>query len=119
MSKRPSSWATFAAYWRQGLQTLQDFFVHPFPDSRQITPTPGTATQPTPIEVYDANYSLSPSPVDAYAEQLRLKDLVARRRQLLHMRTQELNRAQQATQQDVAKSIKHLISALDREVANI
>jgi transposase len=53
------------------------------------------------------------------AEQLRLKDLVARRRQLLHMRTQELNRAQQATLTDVAKSIKHLVSTLDREIAKI
>ena len=53
------------------------------------------------------------------AEQLRLKDLVARRRQLLHMRTQELNRAQQATLKDVSKSIKHLVTALDREVAKI
>jgi transposase len=53
------------------------------------------------------------------AEQLRLKDLVARRRQLLHMRTQELNRAQQATLKDVSKSIKHLITTLDREIAKI
>lgn len=53
------------------------------------------------------------------AEQLRLKDLVARRRQLIHMRTQELNRAQQASLKDVQKSIKHLISAMDREIAKI
>ena len=37
----------------------------------------------------------------------------------LHMRTQELNRAQQATLKDVSKSIKHLVTALDREVAKI
>jgi transposase len=53
------------------------------------------------------------------AEQLRLQDLAARRRQLVHMRTQELNRAQQATLKDVQKSIKHLISALDREIAKV
>ena len=53
------------------------------------------------------------------AEQIRLKDLAARRRQLIHMRTQELNRAQQATLKDVSKSIKHLITTLDREIAKI
>jgi transposase len=53
------------------------------------------------------------------AEQIRLKDLSARRRQLMHMRTQELNRSQQATLKDVSKSIKHLITTLDREIAKI
>jgi transposase len=52
-------------------------------------------------------------------EQLELKDLVARRRQLIHMRTGELNRAQQATLKDVSRSIKQLISTLDRQIARI
>jgi transposase len=53
------------------------------------------------------------------AEQIRLKDLAARRRQLIHMRTQELNRAQQASLKDVSKSIRHLITTLNREIAKI
>jgi transposase len=53
------------------------------------------------------------------AEQTRLKDLTARRRQLVHMRTQELNRAQQATLKEVGKSIRHLITTLDREIAKV
>ena len=52
-------------------------------------------------------------------EQLRLKDLAGRRRQLIHMRTAELNRAQQATLKDVQKSIKHLIATLDKQIAKI
>lgn len=53
------------------------------------------------------------------AQQLRLKDLVARRRQLMHMRTQELNRSQQATLKEVRKSIGYLITALEREINKI
>jgi transposase len=53
------------------------------------------------------------------AQQLRLKDLVARRRQLIQMRTQELNRSQQATLKEVSKSIKHHLSMLDREIIKI
>ena len=78
---RPSTMGTLAAYWRQGLQTLQDFFAHPFGDSRQVAPTPGTAGQPTPIEVYQQKHHIAPrqavrmeqgrGPLDAYAEQLR------------------------------------------------
>jgi len=52
-------------------------------------------------------------------EQLRLKDLSARRRQLIHMRTSELNRQQQASLKDVSKSIRHVITTLDREIAKI
>lgn len=53
------------------------------------------------------------------AEQLRLKDMVARRRQLLHMRTQELNRSQQATLKEIKKSIQHLITSLDTQIAKV
>lgn len=53
------------------------------------------------------------------AQQLRLKDMVARRRQLLHMHVQEDNRSQQATLKEVSKSIKHLITLLDKEIAAI
>jgi transposase len=53
------------------------------------------------------------------AQQIRLKDMVARRRQLMEMRTQELNRSHQATLKEVSKSIKHHLSMLDREIAKI
>lgn len=53
------------------------------------------------------------------AAQLRLKDLVARRRQLIHMRTQELNRSQQAALKEVQKSIRQIISTLDKQIASI
>jgi len=53
------------------------------------------------------------------AEQIRLKDLSARRRQLIHMRTAELNRQQQATLKEVSKSIKHHLTMLDKEIAKI
>jgi len=53
------------------------------------------------------------------AEQIRLKDLSARRRQLIHMRTSELNRKQQATLKEVSKSIKNHITMLDKEIAKI
>jgi transposase len=53
------------------------------------------------------------------AEQIRLKDLSARRRQLIGMRTAELNRQQQAALKDVSKSIRHVITTLDKEIAKI
>ena len=53
------------------------------------------------------------------AEQLRLKELSARRRQLIHMRTSELNRQQQTSLKEVSKSIKNHITMLDREIAKI
>jgi transposase len=53
------------------------------------------------------------------AEQLRLKDLAGRRRQLIHMRTAELNRAQQASIKDVRRSIGHVITMLDKQVAKV
>jgi transposase len=53
------------------------------------------------------------------AQQLELKDLVARRRQLINIRTAELNRVQQATLKDVVKSIKQLVSALNKQIARI
>lgn len=53
------------------------------------------------------------------AEQIRLKDLSARRRQLIHMRTQEINRSQMVTLKDISQSIKRLIATIDREIAKI
>jgi len=53
------------------------------------------------------------------AEQIRLKELVARRRQLVHMRTAELNRQQQASLKEVGNSIKTHLKMLDREIAKI
>jgi transposase len=53
------------------------------------------------------------------AEQIRLKDLSARRRQLIGMRTSELNRQQQTSLKDVSKSIRHVITTLDKEIAKI
>jgi len=53
------------------------------------------------------------------AEQIRLKDLSARRRQLIHMRTAELNRKQQATLNEVSKSITNHITMLNKEIAKI
>jgi transposase len=55
----------------------------------------------------------------ASEKQLRLKDLVARRRQLMHMRTQETNRSYQAHQKDVQNDIKHSIRFLDRRIEKI
>lgn len=49
-------------------------------------------------------------------EQLRLKDLVARRRQLVQMRTQELNRAQQASLKEIRRSIDTIIKALGKQI---
>lgn len=53
------------------------------------------------------------------AQQLKLKDMVARRRQLLHMRTAELNRSQQTALKEVSQSIQHLITTLNKEVTKI
>jgi len=53
------------------------------------------------------------------AQQLRLKDLIARRRQLIHMRTAELNRSQQAQLKEIKKSIDKVIQMLDREITAV
>ena len=56
------------------------------------------------------------------AEQQRLADLSARRRQLLVMRTAELNRAQQAAAQqdrEIARSIRQVIATLDGQVERV
>jgi transposase len=55
----------------------------------------------------------------ASEKQLRLKDLVARRRQLMHMRTQEQNRSHQAHQKDVHNDIKDSIRSLTRRIEKI
>lgn len=52
-------------------------------------------------------------------QQRELAELVARRRQLLGMRTAELNREQQATLPKVRKSIQKLIATLDRQVQDL
>lgn len=49
-------------------------------------------------------------------QQRELNELVARRRQLLGMRTAELNRQQQASLPKVKKSIQKLIAVLDRQI---
>jgi transposase len=49
-------------------------------------------------------------------EQLRLKDLVARRRQLVHMRAQERNHAQQAASKEISRSIEAILKALDKQI---
>jgi len=47
-TERPSSWATLKAYFREGLHTVQDFFLKAFPDSTPVKGEPGTLGQPTP-----------------------------------------------------------------------
>lgn len=47
---------------------------------------------------------------------LRLQDLVARRRQLVRMKTAELNRIQQARQRDEQRSLQRHLKFLEREV---
>jgi len=50
---------------------------------------------------------------------IKLKGLAARRRQLVEMRTQEKNRKEHALDKGIAKSIKVIIEALDKEIAKI
>lgn len=52
-------------------------------------------------------------------QQRELNELVARRRQLLGMRTAELNRQQQASLPKVKKSIQKLIAVLDRQILGL
>ena len=52
-------------------------------------------------------------------QQRELNELVARRRQLLGMRTAELNRQQQASLPKVKKSIQKLIAVLDRQIQGL
>jgi transposase len=63
---------------------------------------------------------LRPEPTDAPDErQLELEELLARRRQLIAMRTAEKNRRQQVRVRTVVKSVKSLIHSLDREIADL
>jgi len=57
------------------------------------------------------------APVDEIS--LKIKELVARRRQLLSMRTQEANRREHASDQDIAHSISTVMKAFDKELENI
>jgi len=49
----------------------------------------------------------------------KIKSLVSRRRQLVAMRVQELNRKEHAFDTDIAKSIDKLIKTFDQEIAKI
>jgi transposase len=63
---------------------------------------------------------LRPEPSAAADErQLELEELLSRRRQLIGMRTAEKNRRQQVRARSVAESVKTLIQALDREIAEL
>jgi transposase len=57
------------------------------------------------------------APVDEIS--LKIKELVARRRQLLSMRTQEANRREHASDKDIAHSISTVMKAFDKELENI
>jgi transposase len=53
------------------------------------------------------------------AQQAELAQLVARRRQLIELRTMESNRLQQATARAACKSIRQVLETLDKQVAKI
>jgi len=53
------------------------------------------------------------------AQRAELAQLVARRRQLIDLRTMESNRLGQATARAACKSIRQLLQALDRQIAKI
>jgi len=56
-------------------------------------------------------------PIDANAR--KLKALIARRHQLTNMRTAEQNRTEHALDKTVAKSIKAVITTIDREIEKV
>lgn len=63
---------------------------------------------------------VQPAPRPKPAEnQVELADLVARRNQLLSMRTAELNRLQQASVRKILDSIKKVIALLDEQIAEL
>jgi len=63
---------------------------------------------------------LRPAPSEAPSErQLELEELLARRRQVIAMRTSEKNRRQQVRGQAVVKSVKTLLRTLDHEVTQL
>lgn len=53
------------------------------------------------------------------ARRAELMQLVARRRQLIDLRTMESNRLEQATARAACKSIRHVLSLLDKEVGRL
>jgi transposase len=53
------------------------------------------------------------------AQRVELMQLVARRRQLVELRTMESNRLGQATARAAQKSIRHVLKLLDKEVAQL
>jgi transposase len=79
----------------------------------------GAKLDPRRLSGSQSEQSLGPPIPLPDAQQLRLRDRVARRRQLLEMRTQELNRSHQATLNEVSKSIKHHLAMLDKQIAKI
>jgi transposase len=65
-------------------------------------------------------HDLRPTPSRAPDErQLELEELLARRRQVIAMRTSEKNRRQQVRGRTVVNSVKTLLRTLDREVAQL
>jgi transposase len=67
---------------------------------------------------FGADVRPAPTPAPA-AGQERLEALVARRRQLLQMRTAELNRRQQAADPAAVASIDAVLAVLDKQVAEL
>jgi len=53
------------------------------------------------------------------AQRAELMQLVSRRRQLIDLRTMELNRLEMATARAAQKSIRHVLKLLDKEVAQL
>jgi transposase len=66
----------------------------------------GENLQPTPLERIEAHT-------------LRMKALVARRHQLIEMRTAESNRCEHATDRVMAQSIKRILRCIDREIEKV
>lgn len=72
----------------------------------------------TIIAMYAATFQPPPQEgTDKLA--LRIKELAARRRQLMEMRTQEKNRREHARDSSIAKSLASVIDFLDKEIAKI
>lgn len=70
------------------------------------------------IAQYAAMFQPPPqAPMDPIS--LKIKDLVARRKQLLAMRTQEENRKEHAQDKDIARSISTVIKTFDMELKKI
>jgi len=70
------------------------------------------------IAQYAAMFQPPPqAPMDEIS--LKIKDLVARRRQLMAMRTQEENRKEHALDKDIARSISTVIKAFNKELKKI